>query len=1348
MSCASRVIICCFLFGLMAQFNPASAISVYRYHGGSYNGSDCRQGSPLMYGGGIGNGSSMNISSNFIPGTPPIPARLRFVGQPPPTNSVNKPFSWDAPVEPLSVEVLDENGFRYTYLVFTITLALDNDPAGGSTLGGTLTADTISGLASFETNNLSIDKAGVGFTIEATTTGLLPGISDAFSVLEPFTITTPTAGTAWHAGRTYNIVWQTFSGATAVNIYYAIVPDIDTWYPIASSVANNNSYSWTVPNVLSQTAPLTNMLIKVADAANSHLYDISDEFSISLYQITFRFFDIDTGAEIDDLDVACSSGWTGSQLASGVTRYYPYATNTTIFLKATYYASKLTGWVSDSNKTTMLNFVPLSRSDGTFEYNVRANMTHEGDECTINAWLDESGTVRLGTENCRVSLLAADGSELASASQASPDAEGFFRMPIDITNITKNDVYLTKIRIDYAGSTYFSAMEFALYIFVADLSRLYDEHAAILSNTAAISSNTMWLGTSYDALSASYNSLNPKLDTLGIKMDASLAGMDSIKTAVGASESETLYSKASQTRDLVAELPTAITREAKKGIQSKILNRPTTATNGCVVTIRYKTDTGKVPEISVYDPDNTTLISGGLMANEIGASGVYEYALEILSTWALGEYTIICSESTTASADSMTLKVVASEEITGDFSSVLEKLNALGVQLDGVAADQSAMNSTLSSVAADQSAMNSTLTTMSGDISTIKTDIAAINATLQTISDDVNTLLENWDSLNMTELKSNIDLLVKYMGTPNDSSGMQTLFGKIALTYGLVNQMPVAAVFAEVQALRKEVDFQGKSDTTYSMLADISAAIDDLQATGTEKTKEITTELLEASKTVQETRETISAIAKQAGVGGVLAVSAGGGKELSLQSLYDQMAELKAISQAILDLLRQREKPVVKTWLESGSVKQRILVANHSKTVEEVVPVKEYLPDGVKPEDIISKGDFKLGYDFDRSLYFVYQNIKLQPDASVTLEVVMNDIWRIDDGEINMLRDHVKRLSAILEKSRYAEQVKILRDSIYRRFDQIIQNQNTVTTTENRLSNYEMNKAALDDTKKDIGVMEDLVVEVQGLPTDKIMGEISPVASAAAGALPAPKRKITMKIEMVNPLAISNTAPLEYPLPAEIKPDLITDRGGLEVRYNPEKKIHYLSAANLAFAPYEKKNFSVELNDVWYIPNEQINDLSKHTEKLVGMFTDSEARPSAEFLGKRIMQELAAIDKAQQQKDLTADVHIGNYRVNAKRMEDVKKDIARLERLIVQTGGTPGLTMAVRDAKIKEGGVIPAAGSKARTLGTVNTWRIIWTTIAFTGIISFLFFMIWWMQIKKKDSVKLEKLDTAEKDKK
>ena len=97
-------------------------------------------------------------------------------------------------------------------------------------------------------------------------------------------------------------------------------------------------------------------------------------------------------------------------------------------------------------------------------------------------------------------------------------------------------------------------------------------------------------------------------------------------------------------------------------------------------------------------------------------------------------------------------------------------------------------------------------------------------------------------------------------------------------------------------------------------------------------------------------------------------------------------------------------------------------------------------------------------------------------------------------------------------------------------------------------------------------------------------------------------------------------------------------------------------------------------------------------------------------------------------------------------MDEAKKDIARLERLVVQAGGSPGLTLATRDIKIKEGGVIPAAGGKTKLKkDMVGVSRIIWIMIIFAGVISFLFYMLWWMQIKKKEQEKLHPLEKTPK---
>ena len=61
-----------------------------------------------------------------------------------------------------------------------VTLAISNDAAGGSTLGGTKTRDAVNGVATF--NDITLDKAGTGFTLGASAASLTPNVSSAFTI--------------------------------------------------------------------------------------------------------------------------------------------------------------------------------------------------------------------------------------------------------------------------------------------------------------------------------------------------------------------------------------------------------------------------------------------------------------------------------------------------------------------------------------------------------------------------------------------------------------------------------------------------------------------------------------------------------------------------------------------------------------------------------------------------------------------------------------------------------------------------------------------------------------------------------------------------------------------------------------------------------------------------------------------------------------------------------------------------------------------------------------------------------------------------------------------------------------
>ncbi|PYP07464.1 MAG: hypothetical protein DMD59_14705, partial [Gemmatimonadetes bacterium] len=101
------------------------------------------------------------------------------------------------------VQVAARDGAGNTDATFsgTITVALGTNPSGG-TLSGTRSVAAVNGVASF--SNLSIDRAGSGYTLTATATGLTGATSASFTITAPPPPPPPPAG---------GIVWDTMSSA-------------------------------------------------------------------------------------------------------------------------------------------------------------------------------------------------------------------------------------------------------------------------------------------------------------------------------------------------------------------------------------------------------------------------------------------------------------------------------------------------------------------------------------------------------------------------------------------------------------------------------------------------------------------------------------------------------------------------------------------------------------------------------------------------------------------------------------------------------------------------------------------------------------------------------------------------------------------------------------------------------------------------------------------------------------------------------------------------------------------------------------------------------------------------------
>lgn len=81
---------------------------------------------------------------------------------------------------PVTVRVLDAANALVTTSTVPVTLAFGNNPAGG-TLSGTLTRNAVNGVATFP--DLSVAKAGTGYTMRASSPGLTSASSASFVIL-------------------------------------------------------------------------------------------------------------------------------------------------------------------------------------------------------------------------------------------------------------------------------------------------------------------------------------------------------------------------------------------------------------------------------------------------------------------------------------------------------------------------------------------------------------------------------------------------------------------------------------------------------------------------------------------------------------------------------------------------------------------------------------------------------------------------------------------------------------------------------------------------------------------------------------------------------------------------------------------------------------------------------------------------------------------------------------------------------------------------------------------------------------------------------------------------------------
>jgi len=150
--------------------------------------------------GALAQGTSQTFSITVGPAT-----KLAFTVQP------SNEAAGAAITPAVQVAVQDAGGNLVSTATNSITIALGNNPGGGS-LAGTLSGTASGGVAQF--SNLSIDKAGIDYTLQATASGLTTAVSTSFNIV---------AGTADHLA----FIAQPSTAVAGVSIAPAVKVEVE-----------------------------------------------------------------------------------------------------------------------------------------------------------------------------------------------------------------------------------------------------------------------------------------------------------------------------------------------------------------------------------------------------------------------------------------------------------------------------------------------------------------------------------------------------------------------------------------------------------------------------------------------------------------------------------------------------------------------------------------------------------------------------------------------------------------------------------------------------------------------------------------------------------------------------------------------------------------------------------------------------------------------------------------------------------------------------------------------------------------------------------------------------------------
>ncbi|MCK5259594.1 MAG: Ig-like domain-containing protein, partial [Candidatus Omnitrophica bacterium] len=463
--------------------------------------------------------------------------------------------------------------------------------------------------------------------------------------------------------------------------------------------------------------------------------------------------------------------------------------------------------------------------------------------------------------------------------------------------LTANTVYTIIVRITYDGDIYSGVKAFSV-----------NELGDLLADVAGIESKIDTIQTTVTRVDVKMDTVEDKIDahedSQAIYRDTTVDTLTLLTGEIGAILEDT----STTLTDLIS---TQVATELAKGIQAEIITRSTTVETGSTVSIRFRTFTGLVPVLTVYDPRNITRISNSVMS-EIGTTGIYARDVTFSTTWGLGDFTVLIQEPVNESIDSVMMNVVQSLATGSGTSSSSISTDLIYSRLTNMDSDITNLVSGMEGV-----------TTATGDVST---DIAQL-------IDDLN--LVRSGPMTAGSIGSIVDAVGVAIGDGEDSE-FETILARLAgidgklmgigadtalaasMNQGAMSQSNlIQSIVEHIKGLLEEGDIEGAEEELAKLaekLLELKDGVDGVPGA-------VTTDSM--AKAMQGSIDELNALAAEKGIEDLIPPiefpeEGLAAKAEDVIAIRNGVSELKSLMVEVRGLLDQEiNKPIVHGWLES-----------------------------------------------------------------------------------------------------------------------------------------------------------------------------------------------------------------------------------------------------------------------------------------------------------------------------------------------------------------------------------------------------------------------------------------------